>query len=59
MSYFIFFESLVSLIFTTSDQTKTCIPDHLKAFAQYKTSSSGFVCLVFGGLVVFFLFHFR
>jgi len=45
-------------MFTTSDQNKTCISVHMKAFAQCKTNTSGFVYLFVWGLVVGFFFLF-
>lgn len=43
-------------MFTTNHQSKTWIPDHMKAFAQCKTNSSGFVWFVLGSLEIFFFF---
>lgn len=52
ISYLTFFGSLLSLMFTTSDQSKTCIPDHMKDFAEYKSNSSGLLLFACCGLVV-------
>lgn len=63
ISYLTFFGSLVSLMFTTSDQSKTCIPDHMKDFAEYKPNSSGLLLFACCGVAVvlfcFVFFRFR